>query len=279
MEAAMKVAFLMQGSPAPHVLWSEVGRLLEQRGAGVEFLFPDVGLNDLSQVQPQHDLYVLKSGSTLGLSLAGALDAAGAAILNPFRVAAMCRDKIILSAALAAGGVPAPDTWVTEDPGHLRGLLAAGPIVVKPFRGSRGVGVQVVHKEEELETLELDSGPLFIQRYHPPDGLDYKMYVIGEHVSGVRRIWPARTYEEKLGEPFEPDEEIVAIARQCAAAIGADIFGFDVVYSDGRPWVVDLSGWPGFKGVPDGPRLLADAIAAAAERATRGEPVTVGASR
>jgi glutathione synthase/RimK-type ligase-like ATP-grasp enzyme len=93
----------------------------------------------------------------------------------------------------------------------------------------------------------------------------------------VRRIWPARTYEEKLGEAFEPDEELVRIARGCAAAIGADIFGFDVVYSDGRPWVVDLSGFPGFKGVPDAPQMLATEIAAAADRAARGEPVTAGA--
>jgi glutathione synthase/RimK-type ligase-like ATP-grasp enzyme len=211
--------------------------------------------------------------------MAGALHAAGAALVNPYPVAAMCRDKIVLSAALAAGGVPAPDTWVTEDRAHLPGLLERGPIVVKPFRGSRGVGVQVVHSQEDLDGIELEAGPLFIQRYHPPDGLDFKMYVIGERVCGVRRVWPARTYEEKLGEAFEPDEELVRIARGCSAAIGADILGFDVVYSDGRPWVVDLSGFPGFKGVPDAPKLLAAEIAAAAERAVRGEPVSAGAGR
>jgi ribosomal protein S6--L-glutamate ligase len=275
----VRIAFLMQGPAGPHVLWSEVGRQLSDAGAEVDFLFPDVALNDLGNVQPEHDLYVLKSGSALGLSLAGALHASGAAILNPYPVAAMCRDKIVTSAVLAAAGVPVPDTWVTEDPGHLHEALAGGPIVVKPFRGSRGVGVQVVNEAREIDALALDPGPLFVQRYHPPDGLDYKMYRIGERVCGVRRVWPARTYEEKLGEEFEPDETLRAIAHGCAAAIGADIFGFDVVFSDGRPFVVDLSGFPGFKGVRDAAALLAEEIEAAAERVTHGESVIAGVAR
>ena len=168
---------------------------------------------------------------------------------------------------------------MTEDRGHLPGLLDGGPIVVKPFRGSRGVGVRVVWEPAEADALELEPGPLFVQRYHPPDGLDYKMYRIGEQVCGVRRVWPAKTFEEKLGEPFEPDEELQRIARGCAAAIGADIFGFDIVFSEGRPFVVDLSGFPGFKGVPDGPELLAAEIEAAARRVTRGEPVIAGVAR
>jgi glutathione synthase/RimK-type ligase-like ATP-grasp enzyme len=253
-----------------------VGRRLTEAGAEVEFRFPDTSLNDLAQVRPEHDLYVLKSGSALGLSLAGALHAAGAQILNPYPVAAMCRDKIVTSAVLAAGGVPTPETWVTEDREHLRGLLDGGPIVVKPFRGSRGVGVEVVHEASDVDTLELDPGPLFVQRYHPPDGLDYKMYCIGERVCGVRRVWPARTLEDKLGEAFEPDEELTRIARACAAAIGADVFGFDIVFSGDRPFVVDLSGFPGFKGVPNAAELLAAEIHAAALRVTNGEPVIAG---
>jgi ribosomal protein S6--L-glutamate ligase len=67
----------------------------------------------------------------------------------------------------------------------------------------------------------------------------------------------------------EPSKEMRDIARLCASAIGADIFGFDMVYSDGVPYVVDLSSFPGFKDVPDAPQLLADAIAAAAPRAER----------
>ena len=274
----MKIAFVMQGRSCRHPIWSQVAERLAGRGAQVEFLWPEEGMTDLGRMRVEHDLYVLKSGSPLGLSYAGALHAAGAAILNPYPVAAMCRDKIVTSHVLAAAGVPTPETWVTDHRAFLPALLEGGPIVVKPYRGSRGVGVQVFHRAEELEGADLEDAPLFVQRYHAPDGngLDYKMYCIGGEVFGVRRVWPARTPEDKLGRPFEPGEELVRIAQQCSAAIGVDTFGFDIVFSDGVPYVVDLSSWPGFKGVPNNIALLTATIERAAWRARRGEPVTEG---
>ena len=217
----------------------------------------------------EHDLYVLKTGSPLGLSFAGALHAAGAAMMNPYPVAALCRDKIVTSHVLAAGGVPVPATWVTEDRAHLAALLDDGPLVVKPYRGSRGLGVEIVHTREQLEAIAPDAGPLFAQRYHAPDGdgLDHKLYVIGGEVFGIRRVWPSRTWEDKMGSVFEPDAEMRRIAHLCAQAIGADTFGFDIVLSGGRHYVVDLSGFPGFKGVPQATRRLAEAIESTAKAA------------
>jgi glutathione synthase/RimK-type ligase-like ATP-grasp enzyme len=272
--AGMRIAFLLQGQPREHRVWSGVAGKLAERGATVDLRFPEAELHDLNDVRIEHDLYVLKATTGLGLSVAGALHAAGAAILNPYPVATLCRDKILTSHALAAAGVPVPGTWVTEERAHLRALLDGGPIVVKPYLGSRGAGVHVVHTERELDALALD-GLLFVQRYHAPDGngLDHKMYVIDGEVHGVRRVWPSRTWADKLGQPFAPGDELRGIAQRCAAAIGADTFGFDIVFSDGEPYVVDLSGLPGFKGVPQAETRLALAIEGAARRVAAGEPV------
>jgi glutathione synthase/RimK-type ligase-like ATP-grasp enzyme len=209
------------------------------------------------------------------------LDGAGAAVLNPFDVATLCRDKILTSQALAAGGVPVPETWVTQDREQLRAPLAGGPLVVKPSLGSRGVGVHVVRDETTLDALPLDGSLLFAQRHHPADGdgQDHKMYVIDGEVFGVRRIWPSVSWEDKLGRPFAVGPEMQAIARRCAAAVGADTFGFDIVLSEGEPYVVDLSGLPGFKGVPQAEPRLAAWIAGAARRAMAGEPLVTGARR
>ena len=277
----MRIAFLMQGPPREHRVWSVVGRELEARGARVDFRFPEAELTDLGRVRVEYDLYVLKATSGLGLSLAGALDGAGAAVLNPFNVAALCRDKILTSQALAAAGVPAPETWVTQDREQLRALLAGGPLVVKPSLGSRGIGVHIVRDERELDALELDGSLLFVQRHHAPDGdgQDHKMYVIDGEVFGVRRVWPSVTWEDKLGRPFAVGPEMQAIARKCATAVGADTFGFDIVLSGGEPYVVDLSGLPGFKGVPQAEPRLAAWIAGAARRAVAGEPLVTGAGR
>ncbi len=100
----------------------------------------------------------------------------------------------------------------------------------------------------------------------------YNATEIGCEVFGIRRVWPSRTWEDKMGQVFEPDAEMRRIAERCSAAIGADTFGFDIVLSDGRPYVVDLSGFPGFKGVPGATVRLAGAIETAGRRASQSKP-------
>jgi ribosomal protein S6--L-glutamate ligase len=255
----------------------EVVELLSAWGAEVETICPDDRLTRLSDVQASHDMYVLKSGSELALSLAGALHAAGAKILNPYPVAAACRDKVIATRVLQSAGVPTPETYLASNVSELTPLLDDGPLVVKPYRGSNGVGVHMIWDPDQLDDMA-DGGVIFAQRYHKPEGRDRKIYVIGGQVFGVKRVWPARTYEEKLGEPFKITEEVREIALACGAALGIELYGLDIIVSDGHPYVVDISSFPGFKGVPDASLRLADYIYAAAERVLRGEPAVPAAA-
>jgi len=247
----------------------EIVRLLRQRGALVDLFYPDESLTDLSRVKVEHDLYVLKSGSEAALSIAGALHAQGATILNPYPAAAALRDKIVSTRALQAAGVPVPETWIARDVRELEPLLAGGALVVKPYRGSQGRGVRVVRTAGELGPPDAQEGLLFAQRHHAPDGPDLKLYCIGGRVFGVRRVWPPKTYEDKLGEPFEVSPELRDIALRCGEVFSLRLFGVDVVMSNGRPCVVDMQCFPGFKGVPDAAARLAEEIYAAARAAPR----------
>jgi ribosomal protein S6--L-glutamate ligase len=255
----------------------EVARLLVERGVEVEFVYPEEGVTDLRALTAAHDLYVLKSGRETALSLAGALEAAGAAVLNPYRVAAACRDKVVGTTVLAAAGLPVPETYVTARPYELAPLLAGGALVVKPYRGSQGVGVRVIRTPEEFEGLEEDGQPIFAQRYHKPRGRDRKLYRIGDEVFGVARVWPARTYEEKLGVPFAVGPELRELVLRCGHAFGISLYGVDVVMAD-RPYVVDMSSFPGFKGVPRAAERLAEYVYRAALRACAGQPVVAEAA-
>jgi ribosomal protein S6--L-glutamate ligase len=170
-------------------------------------------------------------------------------------------------------GVPVPDTYVAAQATLLAPLLDGGPLVLKPVRGSQGRGVRLVRSRAEL-TRGDDGRPVLAQRYHEPEGLDRKLYRIGDEVFCVERRWPARSYEEKVGRPIAVGPELRALADRCANALGVELFGFDVVMSGGRPYVVDVSSFPGFKGVPEAPGRLADYIAAAARRARDGEPLS-----
>ena len=236
----------------------EIVSLLRDRGDTVDLIYPDESLTDLSQVKVEHDLYVLKSGTETALSLAGALHAQRANILNPYPAAAALRDKIVSTRALQAAGIPVPETWIAREARELEPLLGSGPLVVKPYRGSQGRGVRVVRTPTELSGS--GEGVVFAQRYHAPDGPDCKLYCIGDRVFGVRRVWPPKTYEDKVGEPFEVPGELREIALRCGEVFGLRLFGVDVVMSDHRPYVVDMQCFPGFKGVPGAAALLAEQI-------------------
>jgi ribosomal protein S6--L-glutamate ligase len=270
----MRIGMLMTRHPRSRVspIMPEVIELLTEWGADVDAIYPEEVVTRLSQVQVEHDLYILKSGSELALSLAGALDAAGATILNPYRVAVACRDKVVATRLLQSAGVPTPETYVAADVGELSPLLDEGPLVAKPSRGTNGVGVHVVWDADQLDDLAPYGTVIFAQRYHRPEGRDRKIYVIGGQVFGVKRIWPARTYEEKLGEPFAITDELREIALASGRAFGIEMYGLDIIVSDHKPYVVDISSFPGFKGVPDAALRLADYIYSVAERALAGQP-------
>jgi len=138
--------------------------------------------------------------------------------------------------------------------------------VIKPYRGSRGRGVRVIWDADELDEISSHDGPLFAQRYQKPEGLDHKIYCIGNQIFGVERMWPALTYEQKVGRPFTITPELRDIALRCGRAFGVDLLGIDVVFSGNKPYVVDVNSFPGFKGVPDAALRLADYIFSAAER-------------
>src|SRR2546426_3028514 len=197
--------------------------------------------------------------------------------LNPVTVA--LRDKIISSRILQSAGVPTPTTYVVSRLNRLEPLLGAGPLVVKPCQDTCGVDVRVVRSVAELATVPAGKAPVIAQRYHAPEGRDRKIYSIGGRLFGVKKPFPARTEEEKHGEPFTPAPELCEIALRCGRAFGIDLYGVDIIESAGQPYVVDMSSIPGFKGVPDAPLHLAEYFYNAAERAVHHRELQEPAAR
>lgn len=240
---------------------------LESRGVVVESIYPEDACVDVAQVKADCDLYLLKSGTEAALSLAGVLHAAGAKILNPYPTVVAMRDKIISTKMLQDAHAPLPETWFASKPEQLAGLLKEGPVVIKPFwAASQGRGVQIIKTEEELATVTGEDGVIFAQRYHQPDGRDHKLYVIGDQVFGVRRVWPPKTLEDKLGEPFDVPAEMREVALGCGRAFGVGLYGVDLITSDGKPYIVDINTFPGFKGVPNAAELLVEYVTGAGAR-------------
>ncbi len=239
----------------------EAAGLLTGRGLTVEMIYPEDGVIEIERVKNDCDLYLLKSGSEMALSLAGVLHESYADILNPYPIVVLMRDKIVSTKMLQDAGVPLPETFFAAKADQLAELLNDGPLVVKPFwAASQGRGVQIMRTADDLPGISPDQDLVFAQRYHQPDGRDHKLYVIGEEVFGVRRVWPPRTLEDKLGEPFEVPAEMREIALRCGRAFNIGLYGVDVIISEGHPFVVDINTFPGFKGVPGAANLLAEYI-------------------
>jgi ribosomal protein S6--L-glutamate ligase len=272
----MRIGMLMSPHATRHnsPLMPEVLGLLRQWGATVDVICPDNCRTSLDGVRVEHDLYVLKTRTDLGLSIAGALHAVDAPILNPWPVAMMMKDRIAAMRRLLAAGVPVPETYVVSSAQRLACLLEDGPVVVKPSRDSKARPARVVWDADELDEAVGSEGTIIAQRYHVPDGpegADRKIYCIGGQLFGVLRRSPAYTFREKCGEPFTITPELRDVALRCAGAFGVELFGADLVLSGGIPYVVDIHSFPGFKGVPDAALRLADYVYATARRVLAGE--------
>ena len=271
----MKIGMLMLRYPPEHesLVMSGVIRYLSEWGAEVDVIYPEEEVIRLETVRPEHDLYVLKSRTEMALGLAGMLHAAGAAILNPYPVSAMLRDRITTTRTLMAAGVPVPDTMVTARPEKLAPLLSEGPLAIKHFRGSMARGIHVVWDAEELDGVPSNQGPVFAQRFLTSMGIMRRVYAISGQVFGVRTNLYAGTYDEKVGEAFTLTPLMHEVAHRCGEAFGIEVFGLDVIEDGEDVYVVDVHSFPSFKGVPDASLRLADYIYHTARRVMKGEPI------
>lgn len=243
----MRITFLLvrRVPDRPSPLLEQVARRLRSHGHHVTgFIVEEV----LTSADPHPDdtLYLLKSHTESALSVASALEARGRRVFNPLQACTTAQDKVLANQRLAAAGVAVPDTWTTATPSTALELLRQSPLVLKPVRGHRGVGVHVVRTPAELAALPTVV-PVVVQRYVEGPGQDLKVYVVGEHVWAVRKPFDEASFT-RPGVPVAVTPEVRALAQRVADASGLGLFGIDVLESADGPVVVDLNYFPGYKG-------------------------------
>jgi ribosomal protein S6--L-glutamate ligase len=90
--------------------------------------------------------------------------------------------------------------------------------------------------------------------------LDLKVFVIGDEVFGVRKAFAGDSFL-RAGEPTELSPEIEDIARRCGQAFGLELYGLDIAEDPERGLqIIDVNYFPGYRGVPDAARRIADYI-------------------
>ncbi|MGE0102234.1 MAG: RimK family alpha-L-glutamate ligase [Blastocatellales bacterium] len=277
----MRICFLMEPPRSKDSVTYEVLNGLGERGAEVEVVTERSGLIDLEHFKFDFDLYLFKSHSPLAESLAAAAHYRGAKVLNEYPATMKVRDKILTCTMLLQAGIPTPRTFVTDSIESLRSVVREMPIIVKPYKGRRGQGIEICMDEAQFDDLirrraadadaDDDGGGgedgtalgerlIFAQEYEDHEPFDYKAYAVGDYVHTIRRIFPAKTKEEKLGTPVEDDPELDALIRRCGSLFGLQLYGVDLIKTSKGYSVIEVNCFPGYKGVPQGGNRIADFV-------------------
>src|SRR5262249_18521128 len=120
---------------------------------------------------------------------------------------------------------------------------------------------------------------LYLQEFIAHEGHDLRLLLIGEQVLSMRRRnsldWRTNISRGATAEPFVPDDALVTMARQAAAAVGAPLAGVDLLPGrDGRLYAIEVNAVPGWLGLAkalqiDVARLVLDFVANEVRRVRR----------
>jgi RimK family alpha-L-glutamate ligase len=207
-----------------------------------------------------------------------ALAAVGVRSLNGAPAIERTVDKFLASALLAAAGVPTPRTAVCERSDDALEAFAelGSDVIVKPLFGSMGLGMARIQDPDVAQrvfhALELERAVYYLQEALPHEGVDVRALVVGERViAAIERVgtgWRANLARGARARATKLEERRARLCVQAAAALGADYAGVDLLHAaDGRDYVLEVNGIPGWRGVEEATGVdVAAALVAHLER-------------
>jgi [lysine-biosynthesis-protein LysW]--L-2-aminoadipate ligase len=190
-------------------------------------------------------------------------EAHGVPTVSPHRVIATCGDKMLTSVALEAAGLPVPRTVVAFAPeAALEAIEALGyPVVLKPLVGSWGRLLARVNDRDAAEAILEHKSTLggylhsvfYIQEHVDKPGRDIRTMVVGDEViyAIYRRSehWITNTARGGDPEPCPLSDEVVALSRGAAQAVGGGVVTVDLLETrEGRLLVNEVNHTPEFHG-------------------------------
>ena len=180
---------------------------------------------------------------TSGLYALRMLNAFGITTVNTAKVAEICGDKLMTSAALARAGVPQPHSATAFTPeAALEAIEAFGyPVVLKPVVGSWGRLLAKINDRDAAEALlehkamlgSVQHSVFYIQEYIKKPGRDIRAIVVGDRVlTAIYRKsdhWITNTARGGEGEICPITPEIESLCLRAAQAVGVGVLAVDLV--------------------------------------------------
>jgi ribosomal protein S6--L-glutamate ligase len=186
---------------------------------------------------------------------------AGARSLNPLAGLLRLRHKFTMLGVLAAAGLPVPDSALLRATADFETAvqgLGGYPVVMKFVRGGQGVGVIKAPDGDTvrsvLEALNLLQYDVLLQRYLPGAAQsDLRVLVLGGRARwAIRRSSSAGRFRSNFHRggsvvPAEIDPEAGQLAERAAAAFDLGLAGVDIAEDEGRRYILEVNGSPGFE--------------------------------
>lgn len=184
-------------------------------------------------------------------------------VINGSHAIESVKDKLVCLQKLARANLPIPRTMLVRFPVDcdLVERQIGFPCVVKVLVGSHGEGIYLSRDRASFRDLmELVASlngdqSLILQNYiGDRPGQDLRVWVIGGQVVGamLRRStdgsFKANITRGGRGEPFPLDPTIEVLARECAATLGLEVAGVDLLFDGNHYRVCEINSAPEFAG-------------------------------
>ena len=183
-------------------------------------------------------------------------------------------DRLGCTVTLRNGGIPMPQTVVTES--RLEAVQAIrrfGIAVLKPLYSTKARGMELVDGSiaeagllDAIDRFRISNPMMYVQQKIELPGQDLGMVFLGgEYLGSYARInqteaWNTTIHSGGRYASGRPPQGTIDLAARAQALFGMDFTTVDVAETDDGPVVFEVSAFGGFRGVKEGMGMDAAAM-------------------
>jgi [lysine-biosynthesis-protein LysW]---L-2-aminoadipate ligase len=226
----------------------------EKLGVQAELINDDDIIFELGMAALPYDVILERSVSTSrGLYALRMLEVAGNRVINSYRTASTCADKLLTTAALQEAGVPQPKVSVAfSEESALQAIEKMGyPVVLKPVYGSWGRLLARINDRDAAEAIlehktvlgSYQHSIFYIQEFVKKPGRDIRAFVVGEEtICAIYRHsphWITNTARGGQAENCPLWPALNDICVRAANAVGGGVVAIDVFEDPDRGLLIN----------------------------------------
>jgi len=200
------------------------------------------------------------------LELLRVAEQAGVRVFSPAESIIRLVDRLSCTVTLQKGGIPMPETRVTEDlEMAITAIRDFGSAVFKPLYSTKARGMCLINSVSDPATVaakvlefQKDNPMMYIQKEIALQGRDLGLVFLGgKYLGGYARVsqndsWNTTTHSGGHYTSWESSDAVVDVASRAQALFNMDFTTVDVAETEGGPVVFEVSAFGGFRGVLDG---------------------------